>query len=403
MRKQFRNQYICARCGVSFVGKRNPLTATYCGRQCANSNRERPRRPAVAPPLPEGRVCSQCGEYKSADNFSWQRGAINPRLPWSNDDEPAPKPADVITGPGEYQLEGCAEPAVVREWSGRAMGWIVDMPKSAIVADGCPGGSRIYHSSGKHWAGVAPRILGPFVPPKPAETPAQAATPSIGHEANRGYQEADSGRIYTDVIAATRAILPDDPEFVSDLERRIMKKRASPEYQEMLKQYREHVAAESPAAKDEREGEELRQSIVRQPFAVDGPGDYRTRDGRKAVVEYIASRSNEIRFSVGYIVGHIRGVVFWELDGKYDRGVISAHDLVSKWVEPLPIPPKPAALEPFLIENADPSQKPRWCHSESKNGGVFYELDWRGKRVAEYLAVHGWRRVTWRRVTKEGV
>lgn len=70
--------------------------------------------------------------------------------------------SDIITGPGKYRLEGCDEPAVVRQQS-RFGRWMVDLPKSA------GGIGRYYMADGVHVFGKCPRIIGPWEPKRVVE------------------------------------------------------------------------------------------------------------------------------------------------------------------------------------------------------------------------------------------
>ena len=63
-------------------------------------------------------------------------------------------------------------------------------------------------------------------------------------------------------------------------------------------------------------------------FAVEQPGEYRTHDGRKAVVLGYHPYGTEYRRSIGYIGDHPSG---WNDEGGYLPGEISDRDLLGPW------------------------------------------------------------------------
>ena len=63
-------------------------------------------------------------------------------------------------------------------------------------------------------------------------------------------------------------------------------------------------------------------------FAVEQPGEYRTRDGRKAVVPGYHPYGTEYRRWIGYIGDHPSE---WSDEGGYQPGEISDRDLLGPW------------------------------------------------------------------------
>ena len=64
------------------------------------------------------------------------------------------------------------------------------------------------------------------------------------------------------------------------------------------------------------------------------PGDYRTRDGRKATVAAIDTQAAIYHNAIGWLEG---GVESWSTDGRYLSATEdNAYDLVEPWLDPVP-------------------------------------------------------------------
>ena len=71
-------------------------------------------------------------------------------------------------------------------------------------------------------------------------------------------------------------------------------------------------------------------------FKITKPGEYRTRDGAKAVVLVIDEKVPGRYPAIGYIEG-VDGVDTWTISGTYslDNQSVCAQDIVSEWREPV--------------------------------------------------------------------
>lgn len=132
-----------------------------------------------------------------------------------------------------------------------------------------------------------------------------------------------------------------------------------------------------------------------EPFRVTEPGWYRTRCGKKAKV--VCMENSDDTDTVYPILGWIDGParpITWKRSGETVFGQSSPADLVAKWIDEPTTPPKPPALEPFLIVRPIPysaSHERVWVNQEC--GQYFAFNGEAGERVV-FSKDKGWRRVS---------
>lgn len=117
-----------------------------------------------------------------------------------------------------------------------------------------------------------------------------------------------------------------------------------------------------------------------EPFRVTEPGWYRTRDGRKAKVVCVGRPFDpDCQYPVfGWVAG-VRWMRTWARSGEAVLGRSRPGDLVAKWIDEPAVPPRPPALELFLIHRNMSGTAGDWC----------YEATWANQEWGQYFAFNG--------------